>query len=64
MRIDSSFTQPAQQLAAPAQREGPGEVENDGDADDGAQGAARARSTQQAWGMWGQGVGTKIDLMA
>ncbi len=64
MRIDASFMQAASPLAYTARAEGPGEMENDGDADDTAQAVSRTRPGGQTWGMWGPGVGTKIDLMA
>jgi hypothetical protein len=66
MRIDSSFAN-ASQLAAPIQKETAAEVENDGDSDDGAKAVSRqqsAQAPQQSWGMWTQGVGSKIDVMA
>ncbi len=64
MRIDPTSMQAASRMAYTARAEGPGEMENDGDADDAAQAVSRNRAGNQAWGMWGPGVGTKIDLMA
>jgi hypothetical protein len=64
MRIDSSFAN-ASQLAATAQKETAGEVENDGDGDDGAKAVSKqsAQPAQQSWGMLAQGTGSKIDVM-
>jgi hypothetical protein len=64
MRIDSASQQQLLNLSALTQREGAGEVENDGDADDGAQAPALQARAQPASQLYAQGVGSKIDLLA
>ena len=64
MRIDSASQRQLLNLSALTQREGAGEVENDGDADDGAQASVRQAKAQPASQLYAQGVGSKVDLFA